>query len=99
MPAPYPLPSNVSGFGSLGVYINTVTGNMYGVLVLIAATIIFYSVLSIRFSTKTAVAGTGVTMGVLAILWRFAGQINDLVMFTYVILAIVSVLYMQFTKQ
>ena len=98
MPAPYALPQNVTGFGSLGEYVNSVTGNAYGILVLVAATVIIYAVLSIRFSTKTAIGGTGVVMGLLAIVWRFAGQINDLAMFTFVILAIVSILYLQFTK-
>ena len=98
MPAPYPQPTNITGFATWADYINLVTGNMFGVLVLIAATIIFYSILSLRFSTKTAVAGTGFTMSILAIVWRFAGMVSDLVMFTYVILAVVTILYLQFTK-
>lgn len=99
MAAPYATPNNITGFATWGDYINSITGNLFGVLVLIAATVIFYSILSLRFSTKTAVAGTGFTMALLAIVWRFAGMISDLVMFSYVILAIVSILYLQFSKQ
>lgn len=98
MSAPYPTPTNITGFATWGDYINLITGNLFGILVLVAATIIFYTILSLRFSTKTAIAGTGFTMSVLAILWRFAGMINDLTMFTFVILAVVSILYLQFTK-
>ena len=99
MSAPYPTPTNITGFATWGDYINQITGNLFGILVLVAATIIFYSILSLRFSTKTAIAGTGFTMSILAIIWRFAGMINDLTMFTFVIMAVVSILYLQFTKQ
>lgn len=99
MSAPYPTPTNITGFATWGDYINLITGNLFGILVLVAATIIFYSILSLRFSTKTAIAGTGFTMSILAIIWRFAGMINDLTMFTFVIMAVISILYLQFTKQ
>jgi len=98
MPAPYDTPTNITGFATWGDYLNLITGNLFGILILVAATIIFYSILSLRFSTKTAIAGTGFTMSILAIVWRFAGMINDLTMFTFVIIAVVSILYLQFTK-
>lgn len=100
MPAPYATPSNITDLASFGDYINLVTDNLFGLSILIATGIIFFTILSIKYSTRMAVGGTGVIMSLMAILWRFAGMINDSVMFSFVIVCgLGSILYLYFTKE
>jgi len=99
MPAPYPMPQNITDIATFGDYINVVTGNFFGIAILLATAIIFLSILSLRYSTRMAVGATGVLMGLLSIIWRFAGMINDFVMFTTIILGFGSLLYIYFTKE
>lgn len=99
MPAPYPMPSNITDIATFGDYINVVTGNFFGISILLATTIIFFSIFSLRYSIRMAVGATGTIMGLLAIIWRFAGMINDFVMFTFVIAGFGSLIYLYFTKE
>lgn len=98
MTAPYPLPTNISGVSGMGDYANQVTGGLWGLGIMIAATTILYVVLAQKYSNRTSIVSTGVLMATMAILWRFAGQISDFVMFTFIIFGYGSILYFYFVK-
>ena len=100
MPAPYPMPNNITDLATFGDYINTVTDQLFGVSILIATALIFFTILSIRYSTRMSVVGTGVITALIGIIWRFAGMINDFVMFsTIVICGLGTILYLYFTRE
>jgi hypothetical protein len=100
MPAPYNLPNNVTDVVTFGDYINQVTDYWFGISILLAVGIIFFTILSIRYSTRMSVVGTGIVTSLMAILWRFAGMINDFVMFTTLIICgIGAILFLYFTRE
>jgi hypothetical protein len=99
MPAPYPMPQNITDIATFGDYINVVTGGFFGIAILLVTTIVFFSILSLRYSIRMATGATGTIMGLMAIIWRFAGMINDFVMFTFVIAGFGSLIYLYFTKE
>ncbi len=98
MPAPYPTPTNITGIADLGVWANTVTGNTWGVGILLVTGIIFFAILNLRFSVRMSIGATAYIMSVLSILWRFAGQINDFIMFTTIVLSMCAILYLYFSS-
>ena len=99
MSAPFPLPNNLTGIANMGEYANTLTNNLWGVGILLAGVTIMFIVLSQRYSTRTTIGTTGIMLSVLSILWRFAGQISDSIMFTCVMVGMAGILYLYFVKE
>ena len=100
MPAPYPLPNNITDIASFGDYTNLVTNNLFGISILLVTAFVFFTILSIRYSTRTSVMATGVITALMSIIWRFAGQINDFVMFTTIVVCgLGSLLFWYLTRQ
>lgn len=96
--APFPTPSNLSGLGDMGIYTNTITNGLWGPGVLITGMVVLFAVIATKYSTRAAIATSSVTMMILAILWRFAEQINDNVMYGFVIASMAAMMYLYFTR-
>lgn len=97
--APYPLPTNITGLANMGEYANSLTNNFWGTGILLAGLTIMFMVLSQKYSTRTSVGTTGVLAAVLAIIWRFANQITDWVMFVFILVGFFSIVYLYFSKE
>ena len=98
MPAPYPTPQNISGLADMGIYANTLTGGLWGVGILVTGMVVLFAVIATKYSTRAAIATSSTTMMVLSILWRFAGQINDNIMYGFVLASMGAIMYLYFTR-
>ena len=98
MPAPYPTPNNLTGLADLGIYANTITGGLWGVGILVTGMVVLFAVVATKYSTRAAIATSSVTMMVLSILWRFAEQINDGIMYAFVFASMGAILYLYWTR-
>lgn len=99
MPTNYSMPVNLTGFSSMGVYINSVTNNVFGIGIMVVLCILIFTVLHRFYSLRLSIGGTSVLLGVFSILWRMTGLINDNIMFACIILCGVGVVYMYLSKE
>lgn len=94
----YTLPTNISTISDLGVYVNSVTNNLFGIGVMLAISIIVFTTLHRNYGLRISVGGSGAIIGIMGILWRFTGLTTDLVMFTCVMIGFGSVIYLLFSR-
>lgn len=91
--------SNISSLTDLGDYVNGVTNNAFGLGILVVIMILFFTSLHRVYGLRTSLGSSGVLLGIMAILWRFAGMITDRVMFFCLMIGVATILYLLFTKE
>jgi len=99
MPINYTMPTNVSSLTGLGDYANLVTGQVFGIGILLVVMILFFTSLNRVYGLRTSLGSSAVLLGVMSILWRFAGMISDNTMFFCIMIGVGSILYLLFTKE
>lgn len=92
--APFPIPANLTGFQQMAMYTNTVTNNKFGLGIMIAVIIIFFSFMVSRFGWRSALGSTAFISAILAILLRFSSLIDDTIMTVVILLAFGSIMYL-----
>lgn len=99
MPTNYTMPTNITGFASLGEYANVVTNNLFGIMILVAIAVMIFILLNIRFTNRDSVAVAGFITALLGILMRFINWINDLTLYSVIALGFFCIMYFMFTKE
>ena len=83
----------------MGDYVNNVTGNAFGIGILVVIMLLFFTSLHRVYGLRTSLGGSSVLLATMAILWRFAGMISDGSMYFCIVVGIGAILYLLLTKE
>jgi len=93
-----PLPQNITGVGSYGTYLNTVTSNLFWPLILLAFFAVGFLTLNQKFGSKRAFASTTFAVAMLGILMRTMEWIHDDILFVTIVGAGIGMLWLVLDK-
>ena len=93
----HPNPTNITGLGEMMVYANTVTGEMFGVALLIMAYVIIliYQITSGEKMANSLISA-GWAVAILSIFLYFMSMVNTYVMFVCITLVVLGVIIRYF---
>lgn len=99
MAAPYKLPANQTDITSMFQYANEVSGNIFGVGILITFYLIVVSYLILKGNrAEDSITVAGFSSTIMAVLIFFMGLISEAQMAVAIILSIISVIWSLWNK-
>jgi len=84
MTAP-PLPGNITSIGQLGVYVNTVTSNLFWPVVLLGFFVVMFSTLTVIYGAKRGFAGASFPVAVIAAIMRTLQWVDDTTLYIAIV--------------
>lgn len=93
MPAPFAYPTNVTQFGQLFTYANSVTGDLFGMLILFGIWVIFFLAFQKGRPSHALTAASYLTLVLGVFLWSF-GIVGATPIIVLVVATLVSTLWL-----